>query len=61
MSKKRNDNKIPGFIPLFGKENKLNSNLIDTTLINEDRFYVKDIYGGIFRIDEKTYKLLRKE
>jgi len=60
MSRKK-INTIPDFISLIGKDNKLNSSLVEDTLINNDRFYVKDIYGMIFRIDEKTYKLLREE
>jgi len=61
MSRKRKTKRIPDFISLYGRDNKLNSKLVAETLTNEDRFYVKDVYGMIFRIDEKTYKLLREE
>lgn len=61
MSRKRKIKRIPDFIPLYGRDNKLNSKLVADTLTNEDRFYVKDVYGMVFRIDEKTYKLLREE
>ena len=59
MSKKAK--KIPTFIPLFGRDNKLNSRLIKEVFINEDKYYVRDIYDMSFRIDEKTYKLLKEE
>lgn len=61
MSRKRKIKRIPDFISLYGRDNKLNSKLVADTLTNEDRFYVKDVYGMVFRIDEKTYKLLREE
>ena len=61
MSRKSKSRKIPDFIPLYGRDNKLNFDLVDITLTNEGKFYVKDVYGVIFRIDEKTYKLLREE
>ena len=61
MSRKRKVKKVPTFISLFGRDNKLNSSLIEEVFPNNDRFYVKDIYGMTFRIDEKTYKLLKEE
>lgn len=61
MSRKRKSKTIPDFISLFGRDNKLNSKLVAGTLTNEGRFYVKDVYGMIFRVDEKTYKLFKEE
>lgn len=61
MSRKNKIKTIPDFIPLFGKDNKLNSGLVSDTFINEGKFYVRDVYGMVFRVDEKTYKLFKEE
>ena len=61
MARKKKSKKLPIFIPLFSNGNKLNSALVSETFINNERFYVKDVYGMVFRIEEKTYKLLKED
>lgn len=44
----------------LGRGNKLNDTLVDKVVVSKNRYFVKDIYGGSYEVDEKHFKEIVK-